>query len=109
MVRPGTQLPGGKFEIGGWVGRVATIDVEGQSFVCDLLPDSLTAPKMPVELMLQRHHDGKDWRTVTLSAADLEPTEARDEVDDVERFLAKIVKRHPELAPKDVESVTFEF
>lgn len=79
-VKAGVRDPDLSFDIGGWQGRVRTID--GDDTV-EIAWDSVTLQAMGVDLVIRCDNANLDWRFMTLGRDEVEKADCRDTEDDV--------------------------
>ncbi|MCI0487236.1 MAG: calcium-binding protein [Blastocatellia bacterium] len=84
LVKSGTVDPDSGTDIGGWQGRIRTIEEQDEVLVC-VEWDSVTLKNMPGPFIEESEEEGLDWKVMNLFAEDVEPTEPRDTEKDVER------------------------
>jgi hypothetical protein len=86
-VKVGVRDPDLSFDIGGWQGRIRTID--GDDTV-EIVWDSVTLRAMGLDLVIRCDNANLDWRSMTLGWDEIEKAECRDTEDDVARTVDDI-------------------
>ncbi|MCW5211467.1 hypothetical protein VU04_00980 [Desulfobulbus sp. TB] len=92
VVKPNVEDHELNINMGGWQGRVAEIEEEDSLIGIDW--DSLTLKQLSDKTIVQCEVEGLDWARMYLAPEDVEPTTARDSVDDVEKAVEHIESKH---------------
>lgn len=90
-VRPGVKDPDDGLDLGGWQGRVISIDAHG---MVEIAWDSITLQSTPDALIAGCEEDGTDWQRYYLEASDVERCAPRDDEKTVEEVVDRLMKRH---------------
>ncbi len=86
-VKPGVLDPDFKFDIGGWQGRVKDVDDYDSPLI---LWDSITLNSMDFGLIIKCKDKKLDWHLMVLDREEVEKTEHRDKLADVEQTINDI-------------------
>ncbi|KAI9129505.1 calcium-binding protein [Acaryochloris sp. CCMEE 5410] len=92
IVKPGTKDPDFSIEIGGWQGRVS--DAPFDEEIIGIEWDSETLMNMPSSFIAKCEQQGWGWDQTYLDPKDIEPTTARDSLEDVEKAYQQIQIEH---------------
>lgn len=86
IVKKGIKEPDFEFEIGGWQGRVVEIDTisNTNNTLITIEWDSITLKKIPSDYIEDSEIEDLDWQNMVLYESELEKTEPRDNITDVE-------------------------
>lgn len=86
IVKKGIKEPDLEFEIGGWQGRIIEIDTnsDANNTLITIEWDSITLKKIPSNYIEDSEIEGLDWENMVLYESELEKTEPRDNITDVE-------------------------
>lgn len=93
-VKDGAQDPDFGTDIGGWQGRISTIDSSGDESLVSIQWDSITLKQMPVAMIEQCEEQGLDWAEMGLSANEVEPAKPRDAERDVTAIKAQLSSQY---------------
>ncbi len=90
IVKAGVKDPDSGNDIGGWQGRVLSVD--GESVLLEW--DSSTLKVMPDAMIDWCEEEGLDWSQMGLGADEVEPVEPRDTVAATSRTKKRIAAQH---------------
>ncbi len=93
-VKAGAQDPDLSADIGGWQGRLSSIERSGDEILVTIQWDSITLKNMPVATIEQCEGQGLDWAEMTLSAHDVEPAKSRDTQQDVAKIKEQLSNQY---------------
>jgi hypothetical protein len=103
VVLNGTLDPDFSFDIGGWRGRIHSVDADD---TVSIEWDSITLNCMDFDNLFKCEIDGLDWTKMTLSQTEIQRNTTRDTKTDVERVahrLAKKLARDPRVREAEAE------
>lgn len=89
-VKDGVQDPDFGGDIGGWQGRISSIDPSEDEVLVLIHWDGITLKQMPVTMIERCEEQGSDWAEMVLSANEVEPVQPRDTEDDAAAIKAKL-------------------
>jgi hypothetical protein len=79
IVKAGVEDPDLGGNIGGWQGRVVSIEADDEhEWIVMIAWDSLTLQQMPQAMIAHCEEEGLDWTQMLLAASEVEPTTPRD-------------------------------
>jgi len=93
-VKDGVQDPDFGGDIGGWQGRISSIDPSEDQVLVLIHWDSITLKQMPVAMIEQCEEQGSDWAEMALSADEVEPAKPRDTERDVTKIKEQLSNPH---------------
>ncbi len=96
-VKQGIKEPDLKeFEISGWQGRVTEIDDNSSNdeILITIEWDSLTLEQLPSKFIELSEIDELDWSSMVLYQSNLNKTESRDKIRDVEKIQEKVSDKY---------------
>ena len=81
-----------KYDITGWQGRIIVIyDIDDIQFDIEL--DSITLKQIPKEYIWDSLHDGSDYAIIEVLSSDVEKTEPRDTIKEVQAVRQEMNKK----------------
>jgi hypothetical protein len=92
VVRQGVLDPDLGSGIGGWQGRL--VKDPGADGLVMIAWDSITLRNTPDAAIAQCVEQGLNWTRMGLSTEEIEPTNPRDSVEDVEKAIDELTKKH---------------
>ena len=93
VVKPNVDDPDLGANIGGWQGRISEPIEEDDDVVC-IAWDSVTLKQMPDEMIVQCEEKGLGWTEMRLYPHEVEPTNPRDNEDDVDNIIDRLEDKH---------------
>lgn len=93
-VKAGIKDPDFGVDIGGWQGRIANIDTNGDEILVSIQWDSITLKKMPIAMIEQCEEQGLDWAEMALGANDVESAKPRDTERNVTKIKEQLSSQH---------------
>lgn len=93
-VKGGTRDPDLGADIGGWQGRLLSIDRSGNKISLTIQWDSVTLKSMSAAMIEQCEEQGLDWAEMILSTDEVEPARPRDTQPDVARTKERLSNQY---------------
>jgi len=94
VVKPSVQDPDFGADIGGWQGRVASIEPYQGDVLIRIEWDSQTLQNMPEDMIARCEEEGLNWAVMNLESREVEPAASRDSPKDVEEIVANVTTGH---------------
>lgn len=98
VVKDGTRSKDFGIDLSGWHGRATDILVteDGETRI-HVIWDSISLRSMPVTVIEQLEKEGFDWTGVLMRLNEIEPSEPRDTLDDLQEAIEKIIEENPSI------------
>jgi len=91
-VKSGVDDPDSRIDIGGWQGRIYEIDSVEE--LISIKWDSITLGQMDPSWIASSEFEGLDWTAMTLANREIESSQPRDTIKDVEKQIEKLNTIH---------------
>lgn len=90
VVKAGMKDPDMGIDIGGWQGRVSSME----GTLISIGWDSVTLNQMPIDVISICKEEGWDWRQMNLEASEVEQSVPRDTEVDIAFSVARLENKH---------------